>query len=277
MWRGNVVSPFDKNSSVYKCANGKYKCRNTNKYFTVLTGSIFEATKIPLQKWFMAIYFITAHKKGISSHQLARDIEVTQKTAWFMLHRIRFALQHKSFQKQMEGIVEADETYVGGKEGNKHKSKRTGDTHGRSTKVKAPVFGLVQRGGDVFAKVVADTKSSTLQPIIGERVKKGARLMTDEWQAYNGLHSRYNHQIVNHGAKQYAEGDVYTNTLEGFWSWIKRAIMGIYHKTSKKHLQRYVDEVVFRYNTRKQTSYNRFNMFLEQMQGFKITYSQLIG
>ena len=274
-WKDGPVSPFDRKSSVYKCATGKYKCRHSNKYFTLLTGTIFEGTKVSLHSWFLAIWFITNTKKGISSHQLSRDIGVTQKTAWFMLQRIRYVLKHKTFKKKMEGIVEADETYVGGKEKNKHWDKKTGDTKGRSTTVKIPVFGLLQKGGEVFAKVVEGTGKKTIEPIITKMVAKGATMMTDEWWAYKELYKRYDHQIVNHGKRQYAEGEKYTNTLKGFWGLFKRCIIGIYHQVSQKHLQRYVDESVFRYNKRKLNNHTRFSQFFELMPGKKITYFNL--
>ena len=181
-WEGNVVSPFDATSKVYKCAGHKWKCKNTNKYFTVKHGTIFEDTKIPLQKWFMALYIFSSHKKGIGSHQLARDIDVTQKTGWFLLHRLRYAFAHPNFQAMLEGIVEIDETYVGGKESNKHKDKKTEGNQGRSLKTKAAVFGMLEREGNVLAVVVPAVDAATLLPIIEEAVEAGATIVTDEYQ-----------------------------------------------------------------------------------------------
>jgi transposase-like protein len=161
-WDDNVVSPFDETSIVYKCAGNKYKCKNTGKYFNVKTGTIFEDTKIPLRKWFMALYVFSSHKKGISSHQLAKDIDVTQKTAWFVLHRLRYAFDHPEFQKSLSGHIEADETYMGGDEKNKHASKKIKGSQGRSLKTKTPVFDTMERGGNIIAHEVVNVKKKSL-------------------------------------------------------------------------------------------------------------------
>ena len=161
-WNGNIVSPFDSTSEVWKCKEGKYMCATTGKYFNVKTGTLFENTKIPLQKWFIAIWLMTSHKKGISSIQLAKDLGITQKSAWFLSQRVRncFCLED---EPMMEGVVEVDETFVGGKNKNRHKDKKVKYSQGRSYKDKTPVFGMLQRGGRLAAYVVKDTARSTNQ------------------------------------------------------------------------------------------------------------------
>lgn len=280
-WNGTVVSPFDPTSKVYVCAHKagtppRYKCKNTGQYFNVKVGAIFEDTKIPLQKWFMALYILSSHKKGISSHQLAKDIDVTQKTAWFLLHRLRYAFEHPNFQATMSGTIEVDETYVGGAEKNKHQSKKTKGTQGRSTKTKKPVLGMIERGGNLSAQVVDNTTKATVQEAIEAKVVAGSIVMTDEYQSYRGLNKTYSHEIVRHSAKQYVNGLAHTNTMEGFWSLLKRGIDGIYHWVSFKHLQQYVNEFVLRYNTRKQGTCQRFQFVLDNMEG-RLTYQTLIA
>ena len=273
-WNGYVVSPYDTTSKVWKCNGNKYKCKNTRKYFNVKTGTLFDNTKIPLQKWFLAIWLVTSHKKGISSMQLARDLDVTQKTAWFMLHRIRrcFGIENNN---DLDNNVEVDETYVGGKNKNRHKSKKVEGAQGRSAKDKTPIVGMVERGGKLNARKVDNVQSHTLTQEVIQCVKDSANLYTDEWVGYNGVAKLYNHAMVNHGAGKYVNGDAHTNTLEGFWSLLKRGIIGIYHFVSRKHLQAYVDEFVFRYNTRHSTESGRLNFLLANM-GVRTTYRRLV-
>ncbi|TLU99571.1 IS1595 family transposase [Dyadobacter luticola] len=275
-WNGTVVSPFDENSKVYNCSGNRYKCKNTGKYFNVKVGTIFEDTKIPLIKWFMALYIFSSHKKGISSHQLAKDIDVTQKTAWFLLHRLRYAFDHPDFKQALEDTVEVDETYIGGQEKNKHEWKKVEGTQGRSTKTKKPVLGMLQRGGFIITQVVPDTKQATIEPVIESSVKCNAVVMTDEWKAYDKLNQKFNHERVNHGTKQFVNGMAHTNGVENFWSHLKRGIDGIYHWVSVGHLQSYVDEFAYRYNTRKYTTSQRFNVALGNMTG-RLTYKELIS
>jgi len=249
-WNGDIVSPFDASSKVYVCKGNKYKCKNTGKYFNVKTGTMFDNTKIKLQKWFMAIYLITLHKKGISSLQLSRDIKITQKSAWFMLQRIRACFGIDNNDDKLTGEVEIDETYVGGKNKNRHESKKVKNSQGRSPKDKTPVVGMVQQEGKLIAKKVIDVKEGTITEIVAKNIDLNAKVYTDEYRGYNAVRRIYDHQQVKHSAKEYVNGRVHTNTIEGFWSLLKRGIVGIYHFTSEKHLQRYVDEFVFRYNSR---------------------------
>lgn len=268
-WNGNVVSPFDETSKVYNCKGNRYKCKETGKYFNVKTNTIFDNTKLPLQKWFLAIWLVTGHKKGISSLQLGRDLDITQKSAWFMLGRIRqcFGIDTNI---QLDNEVEADETFVGGKDKNRHAKRKA---QGRSDK--SPVLGMVERGGKLRAVQVPNTTTETLSTEILTTIKEGAKLYTDEYSSYKALKRIYDHQFVKHSGNEYVQGRIHTNTIEGFWSILKRGIIGVYHFTSKKHLQLYIDEFVFRYNSRKSTEANRFNLFLTNTEN-RITYKELI-
>ena len=274
-WNGNVVSPFDTESKVYNCKGNKYKCKISGKYFNVKTNTIFDNTKLPLQKWFLAIWLVTSHKKGISSLQLHRDLDITQKSAWFMLQRIRECFGNDE-ETQLDNEVEVDETYVGGKNKNRHANKKVPKSQGRSAKDKTPVVGIIERGGKLTAKTVDNVKAETLTREVIRNVKESATIYSDEWLGYNSLKRIYDHSVVKHNQGQYVDGRIHTNTIEGFWSLLKRGIFGIYHFTSKKHLQRYVDEFVFRYNTRKETEGSRFNMFLRNIEN-RLTYNELIN
>ena len=214
-WNGHVVSPFDKDSTVYKCKGNKYHCKNTDKKFNVKTGTLFDNTKIGLQKWFIAIWLITSHKKGISSLQLARDINVTQKTAWFMLQRIRACLGFDN-DNDLDGDVEVDETNVGGKNKNRHADKKVEQSQGRSTKDKTPVVGMIERNGKLNARTVNNVQSQTLTSEIVKSVKETATLYTDEWVGYRGVSKIYDHFVVDHNQGEYVNGTPTQTPLRAF-------------------------------------------------------------
>lgn len=221
----------------------KRKCyahSETGAQIHPLAGTIFHKSSTRLTDWFSAIYLMSQAKNGVSGKEIERHLGVTYKTAWRMAKQIRQLMTQSP--SMLSGTVEADETYIGGKGGN---NKR-----GRGAENKTAVVGVVERKGEVKAKAVENVKSSTITPLIRENVELGANLMTDTWPSYNMVGKEYNHQKIAHGAKEYVRGDVHTNTIEGFWSQLKRSIDGTYHQVSKKYLQTYVDEFAFRYNHR---------------------------
>lgn len=276
-WKGKTRCPHCTNDDkIYKFRKGNlYKCSLCRKQFTVTVGTIFESSKIPLQKWFIAIYLITSQSKGISSIQLAKHLNITQKSAWFLNHRVRHALSSETFWNiSLNGVVEVDETLLGGKEKNKHGDKKIKHSQGRSSKGKIVVVGLVQRNGKVVVRMTKDSTRDSLRPLIYRYVEPGTALMTDEWMGYFGLHKYYDHNKVNHSKGRYVIGEAHTNTIEGFWALLKRGYMGTYHSMSKKHCDRYMKEFEFRYNTMKSTDKARFDLMLNNCNG-RLKYAQL--
>lgn len=278
-WGTTPTCPCCQETKVYKFSdNRRFKCSSCSKHFNVKTGTVFENSNIAFRKWFVAIYLLTSTKKGVSSYQLARDIKVSQVTAWFMLHRLRHALGlDNKLDEQLEGIVEVDETFVGGKNRNRHTDKKVKNSQGRSFKDKTPVLGMLQRNGKVKAVVVPNTSREVIEPIVLGTVIKGSTLYSDEWSAYSRMGSYYNHKMVDHGKRYYGDEVIHTNHIEGFWAWIKRMIMGVYHKTSKRLLQNYVHEAVFRYNTRVLKAGNRLSEVLRFCANTRLSYKQLIN
>jgi transposase-like protein len=261
-----------------------WSCKACRKQFSIKIGTIFEDSPIPLTKWFPAVWLIVSAKNGISSYEIHRALGVTQKTAWFMLHRIRLAMQNGSFMKLggKGGAVEVDETYIGGKARNMHFERKLRMIDGgRGTVGKVAVIGLLQRHGKGKSKVrlttVQNTSREDLQPIIRKNVKAGSEVYTDSHSSYEGLNDEYFHEFVNH-AETYAKGKVHTNGLENFWSLLKRGLRGTYVSVEPFHLFRYLDEQSFRYNNRiDMDDADRFNKLLKKVTGKRVTYSKLTG
>jgi len=277
IWAGTPVSPFDSESKVYKCANNQYKCCSTGKRFNIKTGTFLENTKLPLQKWLLAIWILNTYTKGVSSIQLSKMLGITQKSAWFMAHRIRAVFGIENYN-ELGDVVEADESFFGGKNKNRHADKKVKNSQGRSFKDKTPVLGMIQRGGKLNAMVVPNTQQASIQPLIKQFVRPDSRLISDEWHGYRGLNSVYNHDIVNHGKKEYVNLDdntMHSNTIEGVWGIMKRSYNGIYNWWSRKHMQKYVDEFVYRYNMRKHPDSDKFNWLLANA-GVRTKYKDLI-
>ena len=244
--------------------------------FSLKVGTIFEDSAISLDKWLTAAWLIVNCKNGISSYEIGRDLGVSQKSAWHMMHRIRFALHSGSFEK-LSGHVEIDETFIGGKARNMHKSKRNRVITGRGGKDKTIALGMVERGGDVRTFVVDGRKKKELQKQVREHVEAGSAIFTDELLSYDGLESDFEHQVINH-AIEYANGNVHTNTMENFWSLLKRGLHGTYISVEPFHLFRYLDEQAFRYNTRKgMNDFDRFKAAMSQIVGKRLTWNQLTG
>ena len=256
-----------------------WKCRDCGKQFSVKLGTIFEDSPLGLDKWLPAIWLLANAKNGISSYELARALGVTQKTAWFMLHRIRLAMQSKTFEK-MSGNVEADETFIGGLAKFMHRSKRKRVVRDTGGMDKTPVFGLLQRGKDgqsrVMARVANRIRKHELQAVIRGAVEKGAALHTDAFFSYRGLDKDYLHSVIDHKVA-YVRGEVHTNSLENFWSLLKRTIKGTYVSVDPFHVGAYVDEQVHRFNNRKDDDRGRFVKVLSAITGIRLTYADLIG
>lgn len=266
IYNGRVKSPFAPKSKVYKLSLGRYRCSKTGKDFSIKYGTIFADSKVPLPKWFHAIFLLGISPKGINSDKLAKAIGVEQKTAWRMAYKIRKYLFKIVLLEKFDQVIELDETFVGGKNKNRHWDKKVKNSQGRSFKDKTPVLGILQRGTGVICKVLKDTTSKSLNAPILRAVSKHAKAVySDEWSGYKTIHKVFNHYVVDHGRKIYAVGDIHTNTIEAFWSnYCKRALMGTYSKVAKKHLQLYFDEFSFRYNNRRYNGVNRFEVAMCQ-------------
>ena len=241
-WPNGVICPHCGHDEVYRIREGKlFRCKDKAcaKQFTVRIGAVMQDSAVPMRKWLFAMYLFGTHSKGVASTQMAELIGVTQKTAWFMDHRLRKAFADDGIV--LDGIVEVDETYIGGKEKNKHKSKKL--NAGRGAVGKTAVLGIVQRDGDRVAFPIDRTDAENLSGNINRRVSSGSMVCTDEHSGYNNVSEQLDHHTVNHSAGEYVRGDAHTNTVEGLWSLLKRAHYGIYHTWSRKYLHRYVNEI----------------------------------
>lgn len=264
---------FDK---IYRYSDGKrLRCKMCKTTFTAKMGTIFESSKLPLQKWFMAMYLIASNKKGIAATQLALQLGITYKSAWFMAHRIRAALNQNKLK--LEGIVSSDEAIVGGRNKNRHADKRMAYSFGRNFKDKVPVLGMMEKDGKVKTVVLPVMRHSLIRYHVLNTVKPGSVLVTDEYGAYKKMRKHYDHHINNHSRGIYVSKAGYSsNNIEGFWSHLKRMIIGVYHKVSRKHLQKYCDELTFRFNSRTMKNGERLKLMFEHLKN-RMTYKQLIS
>lgn len=261
---------FLESRRVWEC-----KAKHTKRQFSVRVGTIFEDSKLPLDKWLVAIWLEANCKNSVSSYEIARDLGVTQKTAWFLQQRIRLAMQAGTFTK-LSGTVEVDETYIGGKARNMHADKRAAKIKGTGGMGKAVVMGLLERHGEVRTLVVDDTRGKTLKPRVRQHIAPGSEIHTDALASYVGLDTEYVHQVVDH-AECYVRGNVHTNGLENYWSLFKRCIKGTHVAIEPFHLFRYLDAEAFRFNNRQTTDGARFAKVVQGIKGKRLTYKTLIG
>lgn len=264
---------------------GVWKCGGCRKQFTVTKGTIFEDSHIPLNIWLTAIHLICASKKGMSAHQLHRMLGVTYKSAWFMVHRLRYAVAHSPLAEQLKGIVEVDETYIGGKhrKADRPRKKKPGDRDVDARNPvdnKQPVLAMVERGGEVRSQHVERVNSANLRPVLRRNIEEGAQIMTDTATWLRGAIPPHNHFQVNHSIEEYGRYEnglcISTNTIEGYFSLLKRGIIGTYHHVGSQHLHRYLSEFDFRYNTRKITDGERTCKMIAKAPGKRLMYKDIV-
>lgn len=279
-WPDGVICPTCGRTDVtFLAKQKKWQCKSQHqrRQFSVKVGTIFEDSPLGLDKWLMTVWMITNCKNGISSYEVHRALGVTQKTAWFMIHRIRLAMQTGSFTKKLMGQVEVDETYIGAKARNMHKSVRARRLQGgRGMEGKIAVMGLLERHGEVRTMVVEGTKRKHLRGHVTNHVESGANVYTDALRSYRDLNEDYIHGVINH-AEKYVDGHIHTNGIENFWSLLKRAIKGTYVSVEPFHLFRYLDEQTFRFNSRHGNDGERFEKVTERVAGKRLTYKELTG
>lgn len=267
-WKNGEFCPYCGSTKVYHFADKRtHKCADPEcqQRFSIKVGTIFEDSKLGLRLWMLAVWYITSHKKGIASTQLAKDLGVTQKTAWFMMHRLRHAARTRSFNRDLKGTIETDEAFIGGKDKNQH-------AHKRGQKRKAIIIGMLERGGELRVRKVDHLRE--IADVVADHVEPGSKIMTDEYMGYKRLGRRYEHEFVAHSRGEYGRGPIHVNSIEGYWSLLKRQIYGIHHWVSAKHLSRYIDENVWRYNRREVGEAARFNELLKIVSG-RLTYQEL--
>jgi transposase-like protein len=268
---GSEKVTYLQNARLWKCYGDHPKAK-----FSLKVGTIFEDSPIGLDKWLTALWLLVNCRNGVSSYEVARDLGISQKSAWHMVHRLRYVLHSGSFDK-LFGEIEVDETFIGGKARNTHASKRREKITGRGPENKTAVMGILKRGGEIRATVINDREKSTLQPIVKKHVRGRSHVYTDELVSYWGLDESYAHQIINH-AKAYVDGKIHTNGLENFWSLLKRGLNGTYVSVEPFHLFRYIDEQAYRYNNRKDMDdYDRFKLAASQIVGKRLTWGVLTG
>lgn len=275
IWDGVPTSPFDETSKVYKCKNGRYKCKNTNKYFNILTGTIFENTKLPLLFWFKVIFIQQANRKGIASTTVSRTLGITQANAWYMLHKIRKCMGMENYQK-LEGTVEVDEYYEGGAFKNMHYNKKL-EAKQKVYQNKKLLQGFVQRSGNTVIRVIPDTMDNTLIAGVLKYIKTGSTLYTDDNLSYQKLPPLYNQGVVIHSKGNYVNKNnknIHTNSIESVWATFSRTLTTYIHVT-KKHLQNYANECVFRYNTRKMKPIDACIWLLQNILKTRVTRKEI--
>jgi len=278
-WPNGVICPTCGRDDVsFLAKQSKWQCKSAHarRQFTVKVGTIFEDSPLGLDKWLTAIWMLTNCKNGVSSYEVHRAIGVTQKTAWFMLHRLRHAALTDSFNAPLDGVVEADETFLGVKDNNKHASKRIGGMQGG--KGKAVVFGMLDRDGDLRMMHKANLRAQNVKGIIREHVEPGSAITTDEHPSFVGLSGDYYHHRVNHPSGEYVRHFcIHTNGIESVWGLLKRRIIGIHRYVSPKHLCRYLEKMPWRFNRREQEDGDRLNSLLAFTDGRRLTYWALVA